>query len=77
MEKTKQNCVQGKIITLPVRQSVSDEDIMALFSGLIKLIKKNAMECSEQAVREHVTCLKKQIAYLKMENKILKDGGAK
>lgn len=63
--------VTGRIIKLPYSKSITDDDIDALFSGLIKLIKQNAMTKSEKMYADYITKLKKEIALLKLENKLL------
>lgn len=61
----------GRIIKLPYSKSITDDDIDALFSGLIKLIKQNAMTKSEKMYADYIIKLKKEIALLKLENKLL------
>lgn len=71
MEQDNSKVCAGKIIKLPYCKVVSDDDISALFSGLVRLVKQNAMSKSEKMYSAFVTKLKKEIALLKLENKIL------
>lgn len=71
MEQNTKNKTCGKIIKMPYRGVITDDDICSLFDGLIKLIKQNALSVSEKKYEEYITKLKKEIAMLRLENKIL------
>ncbi len=69
MERNDNNI--GKIIKLPYAGGVSDDDITALFVGLVKLIKQNSMKKCENYYAEYIDKLKKEVALLRLENRIL------
>lgn len=71
MEQINVNKGSGKIIKLPYSGIMTDDDISALFDGLIRLIKQNAMSKCEKYYAEYVKRLKKEVALLRLENKIL------
>ena len=67
------NLDSGRVIKLGITPLVKEEDINALFMGLVKLIKRNsAYEC-EKRYKGVIESLRREINFLKLENKILKE----
>lgn len=77
MDKNTNN-FDGKIIKLPYNNTfIEDDDIMSLMSGLISLARKNATLKTQQIYASLVQTLKKEIALLKLENRVLRENNKK
>ena len=63
----------GKVIKLHYHGLIKDEDIMSLFIGLVKLVKRNANHEFERKYRNELIALRKEINLLRLENKLLKE----
>lgn len=67
----------GKILKIPCPSLVKDEDLYNLFMGLLKLVQRNSEYKSERKYKGIIEKLKKEINYLKLENKFLKESNDK
>ncbi len=66
--------IKNKILKMPVKENkcISEDDILSLFMGLIKLVKKNAKYEAVSLVKEQLNKLKSECDNLKNQlNKAL------